>query len=666
LKHILFILAMCFFFFSTAYSQEEKKKEKEASKAKELPELTLIARRILNVYRVDSSHVYLTQKQIEDLQADDLGELLKKIPGVNVKAYGGLGALKTVSIRGLSGQHTTMVVDGFVESNSQTGLTNMGQIHLDNVESVIVQRGGSAEVFIPTTAQLSGNAVLLSSFEAATPSSPLQQKLYTKFGSFGHIDHHYIVKTGNKKIFGGLQFKYRQANGAYPFRFMNYQTEIKGTRKNNDYKDLNGGANLHYRINDKHALNFYFRYFDAEQGVPGAVVLYNDFANQRLANRSAFFQTDYKGVAKGIHYRFFYTHNRDSLHYLDPSYLNSVGKLQSSYQNFSHDFGVNIGTTIVKRLDLNIGLQEIISKLRSQESFAASPLRMHFASFVKINYKDEKWAALGQLGFQHIKESDKEGISAKNRTRLTPYLELRFVPHKKINFLTYYRNSFRMPNFNELYYNNVGNSNLKPEDAHQFNLTTSWTILDKNRSYLGLQLSAYYNRLNNMILSIPTKNLFTWSVQNIGKNEVKGLDAILSYSVGLGKKWQAQISANYTLQESLDISDKNSPTYKHLVAYSPLHLFNGDLTVQYNGFGLRLSSFYSSSRYALNENIPSNLVQGFTNFDLAIYSKHELGEHNSIRLQITMKNVTNASFAYVKSFIMPGRHYLFTFIYAFI
>ncbi len=656
-----FLSTVAFGLFSSLYGFSQL----EEPMPKELKEMEVTVARI-NRYYVDSLHVYISSQDIEALQPDDLGELLKKLPGVNVKSYGGLGGLKTVSIRGLGGQHTNFVMDGFSQTQTQTGQVNLGQIQLDNIESVVVQRGGASELTIPASAQLSGNTIVLESFQAKTPGIPLQQKLYTKFGSFGQVDHHYIGKTGGKKVFGGVFLKYRQAHGRYPFRFMNYQTEISGIRNNNDYTDINGGGNLRYQPNKDHQFNFYFQHMEAQQGVPGAVVLYNDFAEQRLNTTNTQVKADYKGKVRFMSYRFHYAMMADSLFYLDPAYLNNAGELRASYRNKTHDFGVSLGTTIRERLHLNMGVQEVYSKLRSVESLTASPERFHLYSFAKATYSASRWSAVAQLGFQHVKELNKNGEYAPNRTRMNPYAEYRYHFSEKIALIGYYRNSFRMPNFNELYYNNIGNTDLKPEDAHQIALTSSWTIIDYNKIYFGIQAGAYYHQVKNMILTIPTKNLFVWSIQNVGRNEVKGADIIGSFSWNFAKNWSTQLTANYTYQQSLDVSDKNSPSYKHQVAYNPLHVVNADITLNYKRLGVRLSSFHSSERYVLNQNIPSNLIDGFTTCDLSVFNKFQLDSNNSIRLQITIKNITDESYAFVKNYIMPGRHYLFTFIYAFI
>src|SRR5690606_35701287 len=118
-------------------------------------------------------------------------------------------------------------------------------------------------------------------------------------------------------------------------------------------------------------------------------------------------------------------------------------------------------------------------------------------------------------------------------------------------------------------------------------------------------------------------------------------------------------------QASIDLSDANSPTYRNQIAYVPEQILNADWTLQFKGVGLRLSTFTSSMRYTLNENIPSNEVPGFTTFDLALFSKRRIDAHNSIRLQLTIKNITNEQYVFVRNYVMPGRNYLITFRYAF-
>jgi len=653
------------------FGQEQKQKgdanekiTEKTEKIKHIEGYELVVEK-LNRYFVDSIHVYLTRKDIEALQPDDLGELLRKVPGVNVKSYGGLGGLKTVSIRGLGGQHTNFVSDGFSQTQSQTGQVNLGQIQLDNVESVVVQRGGVSELEIPVTAQVSGNAIVLTSSLASTPKQFIEAKTTLKGGAFQQIENFHSAKVGTEKLFSGVFFKHRQAKGNYPYRFMNYKTVYAGTRVNNDFQDDNLGINIHYNPHKEHQVSVYGTYLKTKQGVPGAIVLYNDFSVQRLDTENKQLKIDYRGKVKNIHWRVHYLMMHDSLFYFDPAYLNKQGELRSDYKNKVNDFGLTVGTSVSEKWHFNAGVQELYSTLKSKEFLYATPKREHFLAFAKIRHTYKKWTSIAQIGFHYVNEKNETGQEAQKVERANPYVEISYQATTKLLFRTYYRNSFRMPNFNELYYNNIGNSMLKPEDAHQLALSSSFTLIDRPTFYFGWQLATYYHTVENMILTIPTKNLFVWSIQNVGKNEVRGGDAIMSLSWKLSQRWNIQFVGNYTVQESLDVSDNKSPSYKHQVAYYPLHTYNGDITLQYNKTGMRFSVFGTSERYMLNENIFANRMDGFTTYDWSIFHRLTFQKKHVLNIQLTIKNLSDVAYSFVRSFVMPGRHALLTISYAF-
>ena len=50
----------------------------------------------------------LIAKDIQEIAAEDAGELIRKFAGVSLKSYGGLGGLKTVSMRGLGANHSAV------------------------------------------------------------------------------------------------------------------------------------------------------------------------------------------------------------------------------------------------------------------------------------------------------------------------------------------------------------------------------------------------------------------------------------------------------------------------------------------------------------------------------------------------------------------------------
>lgn len=220
-----------------------------------------------------------------------------------------------------------------------------------------------------------------------------------------------------------------------------------------------------------------------------------------------------------------------------------------------------------------------------------------------------------------------------------------------------------MPSFNELYYNSIGNVNLKPEEAQQFSFGFS-TQPAMRKTKLLFVTNGFANQIWNQILAIPTKNLFVWSMQNIGRVNTFGFESRIDINRQIKKDWYTEAVLNYTYQYSIDVSDPNSPTYLNQVAYIPKHTGNFDYTLKRKSMGIHFSVTSSSIRYSLMENIPANEVDGFTILDASFFTKVELEKKQDLRIQFSIKNLTNSSYAYIRYFVMPGRNYLITLNYA--
>jgi outer membrane cobalamin receptor len=80
--------------------------------------------------------------------------------------------------------------------------------------------------------------------------------------------------------------------------------------------------------------------------------------------------------------------------------------------------------------------------------------------------------------------------------------------------------------------------------------------------------------------------------------------------------------------------------------------------------GIQVSSTMSSIRYSLTENITSNRVAGFSLYDVAVFSKVNLKNRQSVRIQFSIKNIFDTNYSYIRYFVMPGRNYLVTLNYA--
>ena len=86
---------------------------------------------------------------LKNLHALQVSDAVKHFAGVTVKDYGGIGGLKTVSIRSLGAQHTAVGYDGITLTDCQTGQIDIGRFSLDNVDQLSLSNGQSDNIFQP-------------------------------------------------------------------------------------------------------------------------------------------------------------------------------------------------------------------------------------------------------------------------------------------------------------------------------------------------------------------------------------------------------------------------------------------------------------------------------------------------------------------------------------
>ncbi|MFT5778948.1 MAG: vitamin B12 transporter [Crocinitomicaceae bacterium] len=622
---------------------------------------------LIRIYR--ESETTFTRKEISELQATDVAELLQKMEGTTLKSYGGLGGLKTISVRSLGSQHSAVTVDGFNLFNNQTGQVNLGQLQTDNIERVLVGIGEQPQYMLPVTAQISGSSVLIETFENSYCRDTVAIRTNLKYGSYGRATGYAGTKWKFGKAFLSAYGKFRTANGNYQYRVQNGLQEDTSTRLNNDYQDYYAGATYGMRFENTQFRIGYKRK-EIDQGLPGALILYNSSADERLTTKD---QTLFADMSSRLNknnawcVRWYGSANQNDMRYQDPSFLNNSGAVDVNYLNRSVNTGL-VTSCYTDKWMLHGGIEGTFSDLVATDSLFALPVRQHYSVIGGGRYRFGYLNVKAQVSAQYVHESNANGNKASDKLALNPYVSLeideRWRFHQRHQL--WYKNSFRMPSFNELYYNNIGNNGLTPERADQFGYNLSFVPRERNLDW-HIRLGAFYNRVRDKIIATPTKNLFVWSMQNIGKVDVYGADVVsrLTYKFKNNRNIQLRSHVTYSYQRSLDVTDSEHPTYKHQIAYIPQHTVNFDLSFEYKKTGIRISNYYVSKRYSLNENIEANEVDAFIISDISLFHRFEWKEKHGITAQFNVKNVLDNSYSYIRSYVMPGRNYLISLSYAF-
>ena len=112
------------------------------SPAYQVPEIVVSATRIESTLATSPDAIsVVTREEIESLQARTVADVLGTVPGVIVSHNGQPGAQTTVFMRGASGVHTLVLVDGVRVNNAFSGRFDFANLTVDNVERIEVVRG---------------------------------------------------------------------------------------------------------------------------------------------------------------------------------------------------------------------------------------------------------------------------------------------------------------------------------------------------------------------------------------------------------------------------------------------------------------------------------------------------------------------------------------------
>ena len=78
-----------------------------------------------------------------------------------------------------------------------------------------------------------------------------------------------------------------------------------------------------------------------------------------------------------------------------------------------------------------------------------------------------------------------------------------------------YKDIFRTPTLNELYYTGIGNRHLNPEKSRMWNLGATYSHTFNRTLQLSLTADGYFGNVTDKIIAVP--KMFYWQMMNAGK-----------------------------------------------------------------------------------------------------------------------------------------------------
>lgn len=583
------------------------------------------------------------------MPVSEISDVLKLFSGLNIKDYGGTGGLKTVSVRSLGASHTAVEYDGVPVSNTLGGQIDISRFEVSSVSEINLCIGQTDNLLKPAKLFASGATLSINSFENVFPESQ-KLKLSLKTGSFGYVffGADFLKKISNRLILN-LDADFLRSDGMYDFTLKNYKTVTKEKRRNTDIRS--GKLEFSLSFNDSLKNNFDIKFYGykSERGLPGNVVFYNPYAEERLKDADFFVQTDYKRrIFSNLTTKLIAKYDYSNNYYTDKNVMYTDGKLkQNSTQNELFFSWINLWQ-VISPLSFSVSIDESFNTLESDIT-NREPKRNTIQAVVNLRYRFKNLFSVtfGEV-FTHLREKTVSGGHFQDLDKGTPYMTLEVFPIKNFSVNLMYKNTYRVPTFNELYYTTLGSTGLKPEDASEVNFGFSY-----GKKTWNVSADFYHNNVDNKIVAIPT--LYVWKMSNYGKVKILGADFSADKNFRISE-FDIDVCAKYSYQKAVDVTDKKSKLYNNQIPYTPLHSGNFYSVFKYRKYALSFVSVLSGKRYFLAYNIPDNEISGYAEFSASLMREFCV-KNTQISVKFSCINFTNEQYDVIKFYPMPGRQF---------
>ena len=605
--------------------------------------------------------------ELQKLNSNSVADALRYFSGVQVKDYGGVGGIKTVNIRSMGTNHTGVVYDGVELGNAQNGQIDLGQFSLDNIEAISLYNGQKSEILQPAKDFGSAGSIYM---RTRTPHFDIGESYHlratVRTGSFGLLNPSALVELKlTECVSASLSAEWITSTGKYKFRYRRVNPagelayDTTAVRENGDINatrmecNLNGniaGGEWHFKVYN----------YNSERGVPGAIVNNVWRRGERIWDTNSFAQGRFTRTwnrfttlanMKYAFYRTHYVNNDDKQIKIDNLY-----RQRELYLSSANEYAFSSWWRVSVSYDLQW------NALQADMYGFARPDRLtnmlSAATAIDLGRMKVQGSALGTWVHDILRGQQ----SPPDRHVFTPAVYMSYEPLRNRNFAVraFYKRSFRMPTFNDLYYADMGNSKLNPERVTQYNAGIVYRHAGRG-TVKAVRLSAdvYYNQVRDKIVAYPKGQQFRWTMLNLGLVDIRGADISGLLTLTPAEELDVTVRGQYTYQRAIDVTDPADNYYRDQIPYIPHHSGSAVVNLSWRRWGLNYSFIYVGSRYNQQENIRYNYTQPWYTSDVSVSRDITFGRV-SMRALLEINNLLSQDYDVILNYPMPKRNFRVT------
>ena len=592
-------------------------------------------------FSVGQRITYTDSASVNNRLGYSLAEQLTNGNAIFIKSYGGNG-LATLSLQGSSDVHAAVLWNGFNLQSTMNGTVDLSVLPTFFIDEIGVQSGSASHLWGSGAV---GGSVLLNNKPRF--SSGLQIKTGSEIGSYGQFRQQLKLGYGTKKWYGNVRGYYSQARNDYPATYIE-QTKAPLGHAATEQKGVL--AENYFQWKNKNQITARLWLQDDMRQNPNDEQRGTLFQNFRRAN------VEYE---RQEHFHKIIVRNawmREDLLFVYPLLKQDTRSLADVLTNEAewnwnpskrHHFDIGLNNTYQQAIVdvFDYGSTGEIKGPHQNKYLHTAPNRNRVSLFGLYKYKSINEVFVAQI-------SGRKEWTTSNKIPLVPAVGLEVRPIKSILIRASGSRMYRIPTFNELYWDPGGNPSILPESGWSMELSSKWT--EKIQKTGGYYEFIFFNRhINNWIRWIPIGPV--WYAQNVANVWTRGFEHKLGAIQEIGKsRIQLKVSWMYVISTNTQSGLTNDASLDQQLLFTPMYQGNGNISYAYKGFYVEYNHTYVGYNYISSDH--SSWLDPFQLGNLVVSQTIPFKKVKS-SFVFRVNNLWNAQYRTLAAYPMPPRNF---------
>ena len=542
----------------------------------------------------------------------------------------------------MGSDYSLILVDGQRFTMHQISTVDVGIIMINEIERIEIANGGNSSIY---GSNAIGGVINLITKK---PKDGFSAEAGISAGSYGTSGYRISLAGGGDTF--AIRGAVQSFTGRNDFDF--YFDDGTGRRRLNrsgaDYDVKNVTLAARSIIEENAVTNISIRYTDADRGQPSAVTNSVQDNRARIHDRDLFFSvtTEYEpALSFTLSFPVSYHYNRQT--YFDPKLIINNEPLSAHYENTATEFSPYVSMVFSPAHRIDAGSEISVATITSNEVRSARrELWSLFAASRHTFLLPFEVVLFPSVRYDHFSDTDGD-MSPKIGMNIgilnEPLFRVRASAGK----------NYRVPTFNDLYWIDGGNPNLKPERSVNYD---AGVVAGIHTEQFDVSITADY-------FAIDARDKIVWQPGQNGLWSPKNLQSVSSKGWEMSAGFNAfdnlfKLTYHHTVAQTIKVSadTPNDDTQNKILPFVPQEYASISVGSAFSGFSVNVLYSYTGYRFETADNNPRYILPTFETVDMNISQAIALPVI-SFRIRAEINNITNAEYHHISGYPLPLRNY---------